>query len=402
MSIANKLIRAKNDCDDVFNAGRLKPLQNSQYLHPIVKSETICIKDMTDIPHNISIEKSSKNLIPYPYYSGSLTSNGVTFSPTIEGISITGSSSQITTYYVWNNKSGSLELEVKEDMVLSGCPTGGTSTSYKLMARVRKPDGSYSYPQDYGSGTTIEAGNIIEYIYISINADTNMEGLVFKPQLEIGTKATTYTPQITDFDSVKVYKYGLNMFKSYNAESTVGSITVKLSEDGFVETSGEYDASVGLIYLMPPSNFTKIILPPGKYYRYIGEYNGVSDATDIDIMLQCRYMDGSWAGNVSATSYGGREFNKPFYIANLSIQIRKESGVGVRTPVLFNRFPLDISEYEPYVEGQEIIGNSTLNSPNPMTLMTDTPGVVLECQYCRDIDKYINNFTTAIAMSGGN
>ena len=39
-------------------------------------------------------------------------------------------------------------------------------------------------------------------------------------------------------------------------------------------------------------------------------------------------------------------------------------------------------------------------SPN-MTLTTDSNGVIINCQYYRDIDKYINNLISAIALTGG-
>lgn len=54
--------------------------------------------------------------------------------------------------------------------------------------------------------------------------------------------------------------------------------------------------------------------------------------------------------------------------------------------------------YEPYQE--PVFEGVKSISPN-MTLLTNNSGTVINCNYLRDIDKYINNLTTNIALTGG-
>ncbi|MBR5271061.1 MAG: hypothetical protein IKV64_02640, partial [Clostridia bacterium] len=55
-------------------------------------------------------------------------------------------------------------------------------------------NGSKYYPQDNGSGIKISAGESIDYIYINVAGTTNADGLVFKPQLEVGKVKTDFEP----------------------------------------------------------------------------------------------------------------------------------------------------------------------------------------------------------------
>ncbi len=64
------------------------------------------------------------------------------------------------------------------------------------------------------------------------------------------------------------------------------------------------------------------------------------------------------------------------------------------------------TEYEPYnsitaiTDTDGTVEGLTSLSPN-MTLMTDSEGVVINCQYYRDIDLYIDNLMVDVATSGG-
>ena len=55
-------------------------------------------------------------------------------------------------------------------------------------------------------------------------------------------------------------------------------------------------------------------------------------------------------------------------------------------------------EYTPNADGT--VEGVTSLYPNT-TLMTDTEGVTIDCNYYKDIDKAYNELTTSIALSGG-
>ena len=80
-------------------------------------------------------------------------------------------------------------------MVLSGSPVGASDSSYRIMALVEKVGGGNTYPKDFGNGVVIEKGQKIIYIYINVVKDYKItEPIVFKPQLEFGTKKTDFEP----------------------------------------------------------------------------------------------------------------------------------------------------------------------------------------------------------------
>ena len=56
------------------------------------------------------------------------------------------------------------------------------------------------------------------------------------------------------------------------------------------------------------------------------------------------------------------------------------------------------ADYAPSSDGT--VEGVTSLYPN-MTLMTDTDGVIIDCNYYKDIDKAFNELSSAIALSGG-
>lgn len=76
--------------------------------------------------------------------------------------------------------------------VLTGCPSGGGSTSYEILLRTNKAS-----RRDYGSGVafTIVEDETVQYIQIVIRANTDASGLVFYPMIRLASETDdTYEP----------------------------------------------------------------------------------------------------------------------------------------------------------------------------------------------------------------
>ena len=84
--------------------------------------------------------------------------------------------------------------------VLSGCPLGGSKDTYFLQ--------TINGFSDTGSGVKVNNTAELKRISIIIKHGTTVNNLVFKPQLELGTTPTAYTPYVSDFSTVKVSRYG--------------------------------------------------------------------------------------------------------------------------------------------------------------------------------------------------
>lgn len=81
------------------------------------------------------------------------------------------------------------------------------------------------------------------------------------------------------------------------------------------------------------------------------------------------------------------------------------------TKAMFSNVQLELgstaTDYEPYTSKTDYIptADGTVNGvtslyPNT-TLMTNTDGVIIDCNYYKDIDKAFNELTTSVALSGG-
>lgn len=136
----------------------------------------------------LKVSYGSKNLIPYPYTDTTKTFNGITFTVNSDG-SVTVNGTATEQAYFKLQQSFSLK---KGQYFFSGCPKGGAGSTYSLY--LSNTDYTF-YKADIGNGISINSeDDKTVSIVINIAKDTTVENLVFKPQLEIGDKATEYVP----------------------------------------------------------------------------------------------------------------------------------------------------------------------------------------------------------------
>ena len=138
----------------------------------------------------------NKNLILYPYYSTTKTANGITFTSNADGtVTANGTATAEAVFdviYCWNNTQ-TYPLEVGKTYTLGGCPSGGES-GYQIQAVFRSASNVASYFADKGSGLTFTA-DTTKYrigVRIVIASGKTVSNLVFKPQLEKGSTATSF------------------------------------------------------------------------------------------------------------------------------------------------------------------------------------------------------------------
>lgn len=156
--------------------------------------------DISQLAHDALCNLESKNVLPYPYRNSTETIFGVTFTDNGDGaITAKGTPTGNCQYDLLN-----AEIEVFENLILSGSPTGGSAGTYSLQAACRTPAGTYVYPTDFGNGATIIKGYTITRLFIITKPAAGTVDLVFKPQLERGKVATPYTPYMEDFSDIEV------------------------------------------------------------------------------------------------------------------------------------------------------------------------------------------------------
>lgn len=116
------------------------------------------------------------------------TVNGVTFTVNEDGSVIANGTATNVSYIDINT----FPFIKNNDYVLSGCPDGGNDNSYKIYC-INVASGA-GLTNDYGKGGAIRVGtDQTGTIRIRIASGYKADNLIFKPKLEKGTEATSYS-----------------------------------------------------------------------------------------------------------------------------------------------------------------------------------------------------------------
>ena len=153
------------------------------------------------------------NLIPYPYYNPSPTvKNGITFTVN-EDYSVTANGTATAdTNYILVINSNPILLDNSKAYTLSGCPSGGGDSTYRIYIQDTSFSGTYI---DRGDGMTFTPKNTEFYVYITISQGYTANNLVFKPMLNEGSTALPYMPYFSGLKNAffkEIVSTGRNLF----------------------------------------------------------------------------------------------------------------------------------------------------------------------------------------------
>ena len=351
---------------------------------------TVRIDDVSPANGELNVSVVRKNLVPYPYAQSALTENGVTFTVGTDGsVTANGTATADTTFPLTSSASYTVP---KGSYTLSGCPTGGSGSTYALVL------GSNDY-KDIGSGVsrTYES-DTSQDIFIEIYSGYTANNLVFKPQLETGASATAYTPYVSDLSAVTVSKYGKNLLSYPYAEKskTRNGITFTVNADGTVTANGTATANS---YIELQSRTT--VLKAGQYFL-----SGCPDGGSYSTYTV--YLSKTGGGLYKADTGNGVSINmeedaqtiiaisvaKGTTVSNLIFKPQLEPGA-----VATGYEPFKASTYYPNTDGT-VDGVTAFETTT--TLTTDNSGVVIKAEYNRDINKAFAELQQAIISLGGN
>lgn len=109
MNIADKIMRAKEDYDAVYEAGKKSMVDESKIIEKTVSGSVIALDDVSEVPHEVVVQlsNSEENLIPYPYTHTTQTHNGITFTDNGDRtITISGVATNDAYFYLCTNDFG--------------------------------------------------------------------------------------------------------------------------------------------------------------------------------------------------------------------------------------------------------------------------------------------------------
>lgn len=246
-----------------------------------------------EYPQEVRVAKG-RNLLPST--ATTQTINGVTFTVNEDGsVTVAGTASAAIEYDILPYNAGGYFTLQPGTYRLSGCPSGGSGTTYKFDVNL---DGSYS--TDYGSGLTINLtttrtvirSRIVVYNGATINA-------TFYPQLEAGSTATPYVP----YGHVGLEVKGKNLLLNDNVSGTTNGITFTLNDDGSVTVNGTATAETRF-YLIRATT-------PERFAIAEAIKNGASFTMSTMTTMPTRaklelayYQDNTYAGKINNVASG--------------------------------------------------------------------------------------------------
>ena len=136
-------------------------------------------------------ESGARNLIPYPYQETTHTDNGISWVDNGDG-TITASGTATADSYYYLPVGGQFYLNAGTYSI-SGCPSGGSSTKY----RVQLSNNAWTISAtDYGNGGTITTTERVNFaqLRLTISKGVTVNNLVFKPMLVLGSVPMPYSP----------------------------------------------------------------------------------------------------------------------------------------------------------------------------------------------------------------
>lgn len=140
--------------------------------------------EIKTVKDNVNLTVANKNYINIE--NTSKTINGITFTVNSDGsILANGTATDRASYPIQNNFK---KFEAGQYFV-SGCPSGGSESTYYLILW---NENWASMGSEYGKGKLVSLSNQKVKLHINIMKGTVCNNLLFKPQMEKGTKATDY------------------------------------------------------------------------------------------------------------------------------------------------------------------------------------------------------------------
>ncbi len=382
-----------------------KALVNGNVLKGEASGNIVSLYDISSVAHNVKTSVYSSNCIPYPHYSTTLSSKGITFTDNGDGTVTANGTANGTeagaAYYFCVSNSKPIPFKAGT-YTISGAPEGSAYNKYCLaVGWQRTLGGDRKVEYVFSNGKTVKWSHD-GYIDVAVvvYGGTSVENLVFKPKIEPGTKATEYTPYVSNVNMATLYAGGLNLYddstRTVGKNITTGGVII----DATGTTSTPYAAALSDYIVVPPS--TNITINFCNSWAFYDEDMNLIEAVPKSATIQrtittpdnARYMRFSYNTVKNDTTV-----NKAYGQDVMCV-------IGDTLPDSYCPFTASLSLYTPAIDGTV---EGVKNAPLYMSFATDIKGVDVSVTYNRDATKTISdlmmviqNLTNAIISLGGN
>lgn len=286
---------------------------------------------------------ATENLIPYPYTETTKTANGVTFTVNSDGsVTVNGTATSDADFMLLR---GPIQ-GYSESYFLSGCPTGGSDTTYYISE-------GFTTSKDTGNGVVLNNLPSDQAWRIVIKSGTTVNNLVFRPMLNAGTTAKPYSKWFAGLKNAsfeKIVSTGRNLIPYPYEESTKteNGITFTVNSDGSITANGTTTVNPSIF------NVAKISLNAGTYA--LRSFVNVANAGICQFYIDIPSEPNDRIGN-------GVTFTLQDDIVNKNVNIIVDPNQTVNNlifkPML--QFGTTATAYEPYI-------SDTLSAETPIEL----------------------------------
>lgn len=345
--------------------GKLK-LQKDllRYLTNVLPNPTdvVILDNAQNTVKSVKAQLANKNLIPYPYAETQSTIYGISIAYGEDGSIIFNGTA-----------TGNVYFKVFERVkfpagkyYLSGTPAeGGVGVAFLYFFETDNPNKTYNAYTTNGVSCSLSGTEYSGRIYIA-NGQT-VENLVFKPQLELGTTATAYTPYFSDFSTVKVSRCGKNLipYPYYETTKTQNGVTFTDNGDGSITVNGT--ASSASVF---------------QFYSSVGGSKPMNLANRTITISGCP-SGGSLQSYFLLFSYGGNSYQdfgngitKTPNADITAVQLRIAAGATINNLTFRPQIELGTTatDYEPY-KGAEYTPTAD-GTVNGITVLTPTTTII--------------------------
>lgn len=362
-------------------------------LEQVAEGGVVVMSDVSPIEHKMTVKLRSKNLIPYPYYDTSKTQDGITWTDNGDGTITANGTATANTRFSLRNSVNPFKLEPGKTYITCAQPE-----EIDREARARVIVQSTDYKQNIENAVPIKATKTDYYAFISIQSGTVCDNVVFKPQLEEGTTATPYTKYIEDLTTVTVKRCGKNLipYPYFDTTKTQDGIEWTDNGDGTVTANGTATADTRFSLQNSISPFR---LESGKTYVTCAQPEEIDQSVRGRVVVQSTDYKQNIENAVPVMA------TKTDYYAFISIQSGTVCNNVVFKPQLEEASVA--TNYEAYkCKEYEVLSDGSVEGVTAIcpvtTLKTDTQGIIIDCEYNRDINKAYKELINAIISLGGN
>lgn len=358
----------------------------------------VAADDVSPVEHSPAVRVHGKNLFNYDAWKGVNAIHGeVTYSD--DGVvKLTATENDCFTNYGMYPVAARIPVKAGETVTLSwetdAVETLTSGLNYIFMNGAA--DNFKSAPATQKKITYIAPADC-EFITFRLGVSVAGDSITYwNIQVEKGDTATEYTPYI-DPTTVTVSRCGRNLIPKLNEPINVqaAGITQAVSTNGTVKIYGTATDPaylfISAIYNLPKAVYYLTGNTSDECFLIASAYNGdayVFEAQDRGQGVILDLTDKTF-DHVRVMMYvpAGNTVGKTIYPI-----------LSIDQAVKGYEAPKSVTTHIPSADGT--VSGMTSISPN-MTILTDTEGVIVECEYNRDTNKVIDKLINAITALGG-